>query len=122
MRNKLRNAISAATVAALTLPALAMAQFNATDTGAEGAGLTEDTVGGILEVVLNWFLMLIGILAVLAFVIAGIMYITAAGDETRIDTAKKTMTYAIIGLVVALIGLLIVRLVAYMVGAEGGIG
>jgi len=122
MRNKLRYAVSAATVAALTLPVLAMAQFNASSTGAEGAGLSEDTVGNILAVVLNWFLMLIGIIAVLAFVIAGIMYITAAGDEDRIASAKKTMTYAMIGVVVALIGLLIVRLLAYFLGSTGGVG
>ena len=45
---------------------------------------------------MNWLLALIGIFGVIGFAIAGILYLTAAGDEDRINKAKSAMMYAII--------------------------
>ena len=114
MKNKFKYAVSAATAAALALPALAMAQWQPGLAGGS-SGLSGMTFGTILKTVMNWALGLLGFLAVLAFIIAGIMYITAAGDEDRIASAKKTMTYAIIGLVVALIGYIVVVLISNLI-------
>lgn len=50
----------------------------------------------------------VGILAVIMLVVGGIMYITSAGDSGRTDTAKNIIKYAIIGLVVALVALILV--------------
>lgn len=55
-------------------------------------------------------------LAILVIVIAGIMYITAGGDETRIDNAKKWLLYAIIGLIVSLLAYVIVYAVGQLLG------
>jgi len=56
-----------------------------------------------------WFMVtIIGSIAVLMIVIAGVMYMTSGGDQTRTDTAKSTIKYAIIGLIVAIISLIIV--------------
>lgn len=41
-----------------------------------------------------------GIAAVIVIMIAGIMFITAGGDSGKIGTAKKTIVYAVVGLVV----------------------
>ena len=46
------------------------------------------------------------------------MYLTAYGDEKRIDTGKKTITYAILGIVVTLAALVIVRQIANLLGAS----
>lgn len=43
-----------------------------------------------------------GLVAFAYFVIGGFKYLTAGGDEKTIDTAKKTITYAIIGLLVVI--------------------
>ncbi len=51
-------------------------------------------------------------------VISGIIYITSGGDDGRVETAKKMLTYAIIGLVVALLGYVIVYAVGNALGAN----
>jgi hypothetical protein len=65
----------------------------------------------IIRNLLTYLLVFIGIAAVIGFVVAGIMYITAAGDEDRVKSAKNMMLYSIIGIVVALIGYAVVTLV-----------
>ncbi len=61
--------------------------------------------------IINWLLSFLGALAVLMIVVAGIMYITSGGDGDRVDKAKSWLTYAIVGLVVALLGYVIVKTV-----------
>ena len=43
-----------------------------------------------------------GIISAVVIIIAGIMYMTSAGDPGKVATAKKAILYAIIGLIVAL--------------------
>ena len=57
---------------------------------------------------MKWLLAILGFIAIIGFVIAGILYLTAAGDEKRIGTAKNAMTYSIVGVIVALVGYVIV--------------
>lgn len=73
--------------------------------GARGAG-------DILLSVLNFLLGLVGVLAIIMMVVGGAMFLGAAGDMNRIGTAKKIITYAIIGLIVALASLVVVRQLA----------
>lgn len=78
-----------------------------------GFGLP-DPQGGIKEVLSNllkWFLGIIGIIAMIAFVVSGAQYFLASGDEKMATTAKKNMTYSIIGMVVALSGYVIIKAV-----------
>jgi len=114
MKTKIRSLASTISVVALTVPALAMAQFQAPS----GTNLPSGTVSGIIKNIMNWMLGIVGILGVIGFAIAGILYLTAAGDEDRIATAKKAMTYSILGVVVALIGLVILRAVESMLGGS----
>lgn len=70
---------------------------------------------GIAEIllrVLNFLLGIVGILAIIMLVAGGIMFLGAAGDTTRIGTAKKIVTFALLGIVVALASLVIVRQLA----------
>lgn len=84
-------------------------------------GLGDMSVFDFLQGLMNWFLGIIGALTVIAFVISGIQYLTSAGDEKMAETAKRNMTYAIIGLVIALAGLIIVNAVAGLTGADGAV-
>ncbi|MFA5777571.1 MAG: hypothetical protein WC906_03975 [Parcubacteria group bacterium] len=59
--------------------------------------------------ILNFSLQIFGIIAIIALVVSGIIYLTSAGDEDRIKLAKKSVVYAIIGIVVALSGMIIIR-------------
>lgn len=82
--------------------------------GAVGSGPVSDalTLSQIALNVLNFLLSIVGVLAVIMLVIGGIMYLTAAGNEDRIETGKKIVTYSIIGITVALAALIIVRQIA----------
>ena len=53
--------------------------------------------------------MIFGFLGLIGFVIAGIMYVLSAGNQTTMDRAKTAMTYSAIGIVVGLVGLVIIQ-------------
>lgn len=91
--------------------------FSATDAEKAAPTLTNATVFDLVTNVMDWLLGLVGVLAVIGFVIAGVLYLTSAGDEEQAEKAKSIMTYAIIGLAVALVGLIVVNAVAGLTGA-----
>ena len=62
--------------------------------------------------VLNFLLGITGVIGIIMLVAAGIGYLTAAGNEGQIETAKKMTKWAIIGIAVALGALVIVKQVA----------
>lgn len=59
---------------------------------------------------------LVGSIAVLMFVWAGILFLTSAGNESRLSSAKKMAWYAVIGLAIALSGTGLVELVQAIIG------
>jgi len=84
-----------------------------------GTNLPEGSIFDIITNAMMWVLAIVGIIGVIGFAIAGILYLTAAGNETQIEKAKKAMLMAIIGVVVALVGLVIIRAVqAWLGGSE----
>lgn len=84
------------------------------ETEFSGAGLsTETKFSVILLRLIEWMLLIMIFLAVGAFVVAGIWFIVAGGAG-QADTARKVITYAIVGLIVGLIGFVVVRTVDYM--------
>jgi len=74
-----------------------------------GAGLPAGSIMGIISNILLWLLGIFGFIGVIGFVISGIMYLTAAGDDTKMESAKKAMTYSIIGVVVGLSGVVLIQ-------------
>lgn len=74
-----------------------------------GYGLPNSSVSGIIRNILSWVLMIFGFLGLIGFVIAGIMYVLSAGNQTTMDRAKTAMTYSAIGIVVGLVGLVIIQ-------------
>jgi len=55
----------------------------------------------LAERIRKWVVGFIGIIAFIAILVAGILYMTAGGNEDQTKKAKKAITFAIIGLVVA---------------------
>ncbi len=78
-----------------------------------GTGLSSRPVEFILVNFMWWILALVGMIAIIAFVISGIQYLVSAGDEDMIKTAKRNMTYSIVGVLVALSGWVIIRSIDY---------
>lgn len=50
----------------------------------------------------NALMFILGAIAVIVIVIGGIMYVVSAGDPGKAKTAKDTILYAVVGLIVAL--------------------
>jgi hypothetical protein len=57
-----------------------------------------------------------GIAAVIMIIIGGFTYVTSNGDSQRVNSAKNTILYAIIGIVVAISAQLIINFVLSRVG------
>jgi len=66
--------------------------------------------------VTNWVFYIMTLVAVLMIVVGGFTYITAAGDPAKAGKGKSILTYAIIGLAIALIAKLIPSLVRFVLG------
>ena len=65
------------------------------------------TVVNIVNVVLG----LLGLIAVIIILIGGFRWMTAQGAEEKVDKAKDTIKYGLIGLAIILLAYLIVRIV-----------
>ncbi|HHE45798.1 MAG TPA: hypothetical protein ENL05_00385 [Candidatus Moranbacteria bacterium] len=114
MRNKIKKAVYSLFSIILVSPVLASAQL---DTSVGGAtGLPIGSFYSIVNNVMFWLLAIVGMAGVIGFSIAGILYLTAAGDETRMEKAKNAMLYSIIGVVVALAGLVALQFAKNMLG------
>ena len=69
------------------------------------------TIPGIVQTVLNFAIGFAVIVCVGILIFAGYSYMTANGDENKIQTATKSLTWAIIGLVVCFVAVILVRFV-----------
>lgn len=76
----------------------------------------DDQVDSVLKTVINILLYIIGIVAVIMIIIGGIRYTTSNGDSSSIKSAKDTILYAVIGLVVAIMAWAIVNFVVTSFG------
>jgi len=76
----------------------------------------EITPSGLLQLILRILLGLIGFVAVIYLIWAGFKYVTAGGDSKKAGEAKEGITHAIIGLIVAFVGFLLVELVYSLLG------
>ncbi|HEV2339721.1 MAG TPA: pilin [Patescibacteria group bacterium] len=72
----------------------------------------------LYQLLINAALGLVGILAVILLIFAGMRYITAAGDSKKIEEAQKAVTYVIIGLVIVLLAFFVVGFIADITGVS----
>lgn len=61
--------------------------------------------------VINVFSIIVGVVAVIMIIVGGLKYITSNGDSNNVTSAKNTILYAIIGLVVVALAQFVVRFV-----------
>ena len=71
----------------------------------------------IVPKVINLMLFIVGVLAIFMMIYGGIRYVLSGGDNGKVKDAKNTILYAIVGLVVAILGYAIVNWVVSVVGA-----
>lgn len=71
---------------------------------------------GIFVTVANVLIFIIGAIAVIMLIIGGIRYTISQGDQNAITSAKNTILYAIIGIVVAVLSFGAVQFVTAQLG------
>lgn len=97
-----------------TLPVAALDPGNAIQNGvnnAGGTGSSNNNLGDRIQTVINVILFFLGAAAVIMIVIGGIRYVLSGGDSGSVKSAKDTILYAVIGLVVAILAYAIVNFV-----------
>ncbi|HOX10767.1 MAG TPA: hypothetical protein P5323_00605 [Candidatus Moranbacteria bacterium] len=67
---------------------------------------------------LKLLLSIVATLSVIMMVVSGMMYMTSAGDNERIEKGKSTFKYALIGTIIALSALIIVTQIATLLGVS----
>lgn len=81
--------------------------------GVKGAGgSTSSTgIGPLIKNVVNIMLFVLGAAAVIMVVVGGIKYTVSGGDSSAVKSAKDTILYAIVGVVVAVLAYAIVNFI-----------
>ena len=82
-------------------------------------GLSDMSVVDLLMNLMNWLLAVLGFIAIIAFVISGLQYLLAVGEEKMIETAKRNMQYSIIGVIVALSGWVVIQAIDTALSGSG---
>ena len=114
----MRNKLSKIFASGIAFSSLATSVFAQTDgdpnswLGSITGLVPEDTtLSSIIIAVINWLIGGAVLVCVVMLVWAGYSYMTAGGDEGKVSKATKTLTNAIIGLVIALLALVLVNFV-----------
>jgi len=116
MKNKILSVIIF--LSFLFLPTKILAQWSVDDPDMLGFGLPDSPIINIVAGIVAWLMAILGAVSIIAFIIAGIMYLTASGDETQAGKAKKAMTYSIIGVIVGLSGFVILQAAGSMLSGS----
>ena len=81
------------------------AQGNKEAVGAQG------TVNNLVGKIINIFSVIVGIVAVIMIIVGGFRFITSGGDSAKVTSARNTIIYAIIGLIIVALAQIIVKYV-----------
>lgn len=74
----------------------------------------------IFVTITNIMLFIIGAIAVVMLIVGGIRYVVSAGDQNAVTSAKNTILYAIIGIVVAFLAYAAVSFVSNQLQSGSG--
>ena len=72
---------------------------------------SQGRLNNLIKNVVNILSMIVGIVAVVMIIIGGFKYVTSGGDSGSITSAKHTIIYAIVGLIIVALAQVIVRFV-----------
>lgn len=87
------------------------ADFKLTASGCTPTGDANDEFQALLTNIVNIISVIVGVVAVIMIIFGGFRYITSGGDSNKVGTAKNTILYALIGLVIVALAQFIVRFV-----------
>jgi len=75
----------------------------------EGAGKPTSAANIVLQMIAGSLIYVAGPLAVFMLAVGGLRYVVSHGDQNQMEEAKKTITWAIVGLVVIIASFAIVQ-------------
>ncbi len=111
--------LTVAMLSIFVLPVIVAAQD--LDLGLEnaaGIGLGQKDLKESINSIIQILLSFLGILAVIIILWGGFMWMTAAGDEGKVDKAKKLIISGIVGIVIILSAYIIANFVITQVGGQ----
>jgi uncharacterized membrane protein len=93
-------------IATTSMPLLSFAQpFGGGQAGGVNTSRIQSVEGiiGAMNTAIDWIQNILLVLAVILVLYSAFLYITSAGDETKVGTAKKALLYAAIGIAIVLL-------------------
>lgn len=79
--------------------------------GGVGTEVGRSNVDKLITDAINLFSIVIGVISVIMIMVGGVKYITSQGSSDNVTSAKNTILYALVGLVVVALAQVIVRFV-----------
>ena len=97
-----------------------LTKVNSGGSEARGTGQVSNLEGngGVIQTGINILLYIIGVISVIMIIIGGLRYATSGGNASTVTSAKNTILYAVIGLVVAIFAYAIINFVLNNVAAK----
>ncbi len=71
----------------------------------------DEAVNDLITTVINVFSLVVGVVSVIMIIVGGFKYITSGGDSGGVSSAKNTILFAIVGLIIVALAQVIVRFV-----------
>lgn len=73
-------------------------------------------IGTILNQVLPTLMVVASLVALALLIFGALTYVTSSGEQEKVQKARKTITYSILGLVLIFLSYLMVRIVSFITG------
>lgn len=84
------------------------------------SGSTPASIDTTITNIINLISIVVGIAAVIMIIVGGFRYITSGGNQEGVKSAKNTIIYALIGLVIVALAQMIVKFVLNKTTTTGG--
>ena len=72
----------------------------------------------LVKTLVYWGVVFAGVVAVFMIIFSGYRFMTSGGDPKGVEDARKTATYAIIGLILVFLSFFIVRTIGTITGVD----
>jgi uncharacterized membrane protein len=88
-------------------------------TPAAGEAANGASLSTIAKKVVNFMSVIVGVVAVVMIIVGGFKYVTSGGDSNKISSAKNTIIYALIGLIIVALSQFIVQFILRQAAGVG---
>jgi Flp pilus assembly pilin Flp len=86
-------------------------EFNANGQSCGNSANQNNTLNNVIGTVINVFSVIVGFISIVMIIYGGFKYVTSGGDSGKVTSAKNTILYALIGIVIVALAQVLVRYV-----------